>query len=556
MKRNLTQLTQQIYDLVIIGGGIYGACVAWDAVLRGLSVALIEKEDFGSATSANSQKIIHGGFRYLQHADFKRMRESIRERTTLMKIAPHLVHPLPVLIPTSGHGMKSKSLFSMALAIYDAVSFDRNRAMDVSKHISRGYTLSKTEVLKLLPKMPSEELTGAAVFYDAQVHNSERLTISFLRSAEKKGLHCANYVKAVSFLRKEKVIHGVEAEDVLTGEKFSIQSKMVVNTAGPWVYKVLGLLEEYRDRQKFPLVKSINLVTPLLFDRYAVGIYGKNKFYDKDALINKGSRLFFVTPWRNHSVVGTALSYYDKNPDDLKVSQEDIQEFLNDFNQACPLAQLTLKDISWIHSGFLPSSGVNPKAGNVQISKKYEILDHRTEGLHGLISTIGVKYTTARDVAEKIVDKVFEIKGQKPPKSSSSITPIYGGDIQQFNEYLQEAVRTLKVQGLDSEEVKSLIYNYGAAHSEVLKYTCIEKEDSNLLPSLSLLKAQVIHGVREEMAQKLSDIILRRTELGSAGNPGEETLNFCADVMSQELGWSLEKKQIELNEMKKIYTLF
>ncbi len=556
MKRNLTQLTQVTYDLLIIGGGIYGACVAWDAVLRGLSVALVEGRDFGGATSANSQKIIHGGFRYLQHADFKRMRESIRERTTLMKIAPHLVHPLPVLIPTSGHGMKSKSLFSIALSIYDAVSFDRNWDVDASKHIPRGYTLSKNEVLRLLPKMPSEDLTGAAVFHDAQVYNSERLTLSFLKSAQKKGLHCANYVKITGFLRKTDAVCGVEVEDTLTAEKFSIQSRMVVNTAGPWVYRVLGLLEEYRDRQKFPLVKSINLVTPLLFDRYAVGIYGKNKFYDKDALINKGSRLFFITPWRNRSVVGTALSYYDKNPDDLKVTQEDVQEFLTDFNQACPLAQLTLKDVSWIHSGFLPSSGVNPKAGNVQISKKYQILDHRTQGLHGLISTVGVKYTTARDVAEKVVDKVFEIRGEKSSSSMSAITPVDGGNIEQLNQYLEEAIEKLRGQGLRAEEVQSLIYNYGSTHSEVLKYTRNEKEDHKLSPSLSLLKAQVVYGVREEMAQKLSDIILRRTELGSAGNPGEEILKFCADVMGEELGWTLEKKQRELSEMQKIYTLF
>ena len=201
MERDPSKLQRNKYDLLVIGGGIYGACVTWDAALRGLSVALVEKGDFASATSANSLKIIHGGLRYLQHGDFKRMRESIRERRTLMEIAPHLVHPLPVLIPTFGHGMQGREVLSLALMINDLIGFDRNRLDDPEKHICRGRVISRRECLELLPGIHKKDLTGGAIFHDAQVYNSERLVLSFIRSAEKAGAELANYVEVTGFIQ-------------------------------------------------------------------------------------------------------------------------------------------------------------------------------------------------------------------------------------------------------------------------------------------------------------------------------------------------------------------
>ena len=209
MQRDLTKLSQNVYDLLIVGGGIYGAGVARDASLRGLSVALVEKADFGCATSANSLKMIHGGLRYLQHGDFKRMRESIYDRRILMQIAPHLVHPLGVVVPTYGHGIKGKEVMTIALAINDIVSCDRNVGIDPHKHIPPGRTISKTECLQLLPGIDAKDLTGGAVFCDAQVYNSERLVLSFLRSAAQKNADLANYVEVIGFLQQGNCITGV-----------------------------------------------------------------------------------------------------------------------------------------------------------------------------------------------------------------------------------------------------------------------------------------------------------------------------------------------------------
>ncbi|MFZ1747563.1 MAG: FAD-dependent oxidoreductase, partial [Nitrospirales bacterium] len=235
MTRNLPRLANARYDVAVVGGGIYGACVAWDASLRGLSVVLLEQGDIGSGTSANSLKIIHGGFRYLQHGDFTRMRESIQEQMALMRIAPHLVHPLPVLIPTYGHGLRGKEVFACALAINDLIGFDRNRLDDPQKHIPRGRILSRSRVLELLPNIPDAHLTGGGVFHDGMVYNSERLLLSFLHSAESMGAEVANYVKVVGYLKTNDQVRGLEAEDRLSGERFQVEANVVVNACGPWL---------------------------------------------------------------------------------------------------------------------------------------------------------------------------------------------------------------------------------------------------------------------------------------------------------------------------------
>lgn len=549
MKRDLKSFSDRTFDLLIIGGGIYGACTAWEAALRGLSVGLIERHDFAGATSAHSQKIIHGGFRYLQHADFKRMRESIRERKNLMRIAPHLVHPLPVLIPTYGHGLRSKNILSWALKIYDQVSWDRNKGMkDSQKNIPPGHVLSKKQVLELFENFPHTELTGAGVFYDGQIYNSERLVFSFLHSAEDQGVDLANYVQAIDFIRTKETIKGVLAKDLLSGDEFPIQAKLVLNTSGPWVYQVLGLLNFSQFQKQIPWIKCFNVIVPKLFQDYAVGLYGQNKYQDRDAVLNKGARLFFVIPWRDYSIVGTSLSYFTGNPDNLKVTESEIHAFLDDFNLACPGASLQLKNVSFIHQGFLPTEGHAEKIADPQISKKYKILDHRKDGLQGLISVIGVKYTTARDVAQKTIDHVFEHLGKKSPESVSAITPIYGGNIENFNSFLKNAFKHCS-DGISENAMRSLILNWGSAYPEVLKLC----DPSHPIHDDTLIRAQVLYGVREEMARKLSDIILRRTELGTAGYPGDDVLAACAQTMGRELKWTSEKMQDEMEEVKKIY---
>lgn len=553
MERNLAAMAGITWDLLVIGGGVHGACIAWDAVSRGLSVALVEKADFAAATSANSLKTIHGGLRYLQHADLRRMRQSIRERRTWMQIAPHLVHPMPVLMPTYGHGIKGKELMGLALKINDLVSFDRNWLADPQKHIPPGRILSRQECLQLLPEIDPHNLTGAARFTDAQVYNSERLILALLRSAVAAGAQVANYAEVVGFVRDGERIAGVEVLDHCAGERVRLRARAVVNTAGPWVRRVLGLLVR-RPAQPGPhLATAINLVTRPLFQTYAVGIASRSAYRDRDAIINTGNRLFFVAPWRGRSLVGTAYIAYDRDPDDFAIAEDAVQDFLRDVNQAYPAARLRPEDISFVHGGLVPIAGIDPKTGAVQLTKHFSIEDHRREGCAGLLSVVGVKYTTARHVAEKAVDRVFAILGQRPPPSPTATRRIYGGAIERFEAFLHAEMHT-RPYGLSAETVRHLIYNYGAAYLEVLRYLEVDAGDHHALPEQrAVLRAEILHGIHAEMAQTLADVVLRRTDLGTAGYPGDAALGFCAEVMGNALGWSKARIHQEIHEVQRIF---
>jgi glycerol-3-phosphate dehydrogenase len=546
MKRNLIPLSNQIYDLVIVGSGIYGACLAWEASLRGLSVAIIDQADFGAATSANSLKIIHGGLRYLQTADFKRMRESIQERTALMRIAPHLVHPLPVLVPIYGHGKKGKEVMQLGMKLNDLISCDRNKLADPQKHIPNGRIISTQDCQKLLPNLPSQGLTGGAIFCDAQVYNSERLTLLFLQSAEQIGAAVANYVKVTGFLQAGNCVTGVQAKDILTGNQFEIRAKTVVNTCGPWLNRVLGLVQQ---PAKIQLAKAMNLVLRRsLFETYAVGLSSRN-------CQNQSSRFLFIAPWRNKSMVGTYYTVCNQDPDDFQITNQDILNFLNQINQTYPSANLKLEDVAFVHGGLLPQSDIKTKTGEPLLSKHYQLRDHAQEGLNGLISVVGVKYTTARDVAQKTVDLIFKSWGQKPPQSVSTQVPLYGGKIENFTSFLNEAINN-SPYGLSKAVVSRLVYNYGSAYPNVLQYLRSERKPgycSRQSDERAVLQAEVLHAVDREMAQKLSDVVLRRTELGSAGHPGEQALKLCAETMGKELGWSDRRIKQEIEEVNRVY---
>ena len=200
MLRKLLNLANETYDVLVLGAGIYGISVARDAALRGLRVALIDKGDFGHATSSNHHKIIHGGLRYLQHGDLKRMRESIRERGVLLRIAPHLVRPLPFLLPIYKNSLPGKLLMSMALKLNDLISLDRNVHLDRKQKIPRGRIISSSECLQIWPDIDQRGLTGGAVYFDVQVDNPERLNLALVLSAVRAGAEVANYVEAKGFL--------------------------------------------------------------------------------------------------------------------------------------------------------------------------------------------------------------------------------------------------------------------------------------------------------------------------------------------------------------------
>ncbi|MCR4439757.1 MAG: glycerol-3-phosphate dehydrogenase/oxidase [bacterium] len=554
MKRDLNALAATEFDILIIGGGIYGATVAWEAALRGLSVALVERGDFASGTSASSLKIIHGGLRYLQHLDIKRVRESVRERCILLAIAPHLVHPLPCVMPTYGHLMKGKEVMRLGLLANDLFSFDRNRLADPDKWIPAGRVISRKQVLELLPGIDPAGVTGGACWTDAQMYNSERMTLAFLLSAASQGAQLANYVEAVWLASDKGVVRGVHARDVLSGDTLDVRARLVVNAAGGWANELLAA--SGLPPVPFQLSTAMNIIVrKRLLNGYAAGVYGNFTYPTPGGRTHAGRHVLFMAPWRGYTIIGTFHRPYLDGKVRLQATEQELEQFLTEVNSAYPGGAISRDDIVFVHKGFLPMDGVTGKTGEVQLTKHYRLVDHaRLGGPEGLLTVIGVKYTTARDVAEKTVNLAAKKLGKAKDGGRSRTTPLVGGHIPRFSSFLEDAVAHAS-GGLSPSLVRHLVMNYGSDCARLLAYGQESAELLSPFPGSQVLGAEVVHAAREEMACKLSDAVLRRTELGSAEYPGDEAVKGCARLMAKELGWPARRAEREVEDMKRGYPM-
>lgn len=554
MQRDLNQLSQHEFDLLIIGGGIYGVTVAREAALAGLKVALIEKEDFAAGTSANSLKIVHGGLRYLQHADFKRMRESIAERKTLLRIAPHLVQPLPCVMPTYGHAIKGPEVMRIALLMNDILSLDRNLGMDPEHALPMGKVLSREAFLELVPHVDKARLNGGAVWYDATMYNSERLALAFVQAAAAEGAVVANHLEATSFLMQSGRVAGVTARDGLGGTTIEIRAKLTMTCAGPWINELFGKLGEQRPAEQ-PFSTALNLVVKRrLSDRFAFGVNSRREFKDADALIKKGSRLLFVVPWRGYTMIGTDHRPWHGTARDYRVSEADLSAFLKDANEAMPGAEIRRDEVTFFYGGLLPMSGHNPASGDVNITKHFRLYDHEREhGLPGLISVLSVKYTTARGVAEVATGLALRKLGKKGTGRDGRRVMLPGGEVGRFASFLADK-QSRRPAPLTAAQLEQLARNHGSALDQVLE---LAGSDASLLQPVvgqeQVLRAQVVHAVRREMALTLADVVLRRTELGSGEYPGEAVVNDVAAVMAAELGWDAARIAAENAALRELY---
>lgn len=550
MKRNIAALTQKEFDLIIIGGGIFGCCATWDAALRGLSVVLLERGDFCEATSANHYKIVHGGMRYLQHGDVSRVRESSKERNVLLRIAPHLVKPLPIVLPTYGYGMKGKGILGLGMGLYDLLVWDRNKGIkDPLQRIPRGKLISREECLRLFPGLEPKGLTGAAVFCDGQMYNPPRLGMSYLRSAVSAGAEIANYMEVNGFLQSKNRVLGVEVTDMLTGQKMVIRAKMALNAAGPWAEQLLNKQKDFRRNSKFSYSRDACMVVRRSFaGESALAVSAKTS--DPDAILSRGNRHIFITPWRNYTLIGVWHKVHHGDPNTFTVTKKELEEYLDEVNAAYPSLELSLSDISKWNAGLVLFGENKSDATDLSFGKRSQIIDHAKDyQLEGLVTLIGVRATTSRGVAEKAIDLVSKKLGRPTGKSQTDSTPIFGGKIECkdtfFNTILPQAC-----PDLESEVLKALGHNYGSEFERVLD---LVKEDSSLGKTVGksfVLKAEIIHAIRFEMAQKLADVVLRRTDLATGEYPGEEAMQTCGNIMAKELGWNKENIEREIQEIK------
>ena len=555
MKRQINQLTTNTFDVVIIGGGIFGACAAWDATLRGLKVALIEKSDFCAGVSANSFKIVHGGMRYLQHADFKRLRASCHERSAFLRIAPHLVQPLPIIVPTYGHGKSGKAFLATGLYLYDLLTLDRNwRIPDQKRHIPWTQLLSKSEVLAEFPELDSDGLTGGVVFNDGRMYNPTRLVLSFVHSAYKHGAIVANYVEAKDFVYEADQVVGVRIVDHQTNQELNIKTRTILNAAGPWVEHFYKKMEKIAPPNGTYSRDACFVIRKRLNSPYTIAIQGRTK--DPDALLSRPARHLFLSPWRDYTLVGVWHVVTDIHPEDVNVTKQELQEFINEINWAYPSLNLKTDDVLMWNAGLVPFGENQPGEENLSYGKRSHIIDHKIQnGIEGLVSLIGVRYTMGRADAAKAIDLIQRKLNWRVKSSSTDYHPVIGGDISSFEEHVRKVARQLRQQ-VDEKTSLAIAHNYGTQYANVISTADSDKTLLNSFKNTTVLKAEVIHAIRSEMALKLSDIVFRRTDLATGENPGKNVLLECANLAKQGLGWSKTQTESEINDVLKHFSTF
>lgn len=538
--------------MLVVGAGIHGACIAREASLRGMSVAIIDRSDFGAATSANSLKIIHGGLRYLQKLDIGRIKESVRERRTLMRLAPHLVHPLPVVIPTYGRGLRSKTALRIAFGLTNLIAPEVRGRDDVPDPLPESRVMSREELFELFPILSRQNnITGGAMWYDGQVYNTERLTLAFVRSAVELGAVAVNYVEIRRLMVHNRRVTGATVRDVLSGDEFDVKSHIVINAAGPWIHRVLGGTGSATGRQRPLLCKAWNVVVKSpLHATHALGV----AMVGPDRRMGPKSRMLFATPWRGRSILGTMYAP-GREEDDARVTDHEVERLIEEINRALPGAQVSAGDVIFRHGGFLPVQHRDEARGIDELADRYRIIDHaRQDRLEGVLSVFGVKYTSARAVAEKVIKMVCRRLGYKSAGKNSCQAPVDGGDVSDLGA-LEQALRTRLASPL-SGFAPSLARDYGSRATEVIQLCREQEEDATPVSATSVcLRAQVRYAVRTEMGVKLADIVMRRTGLGTLGHPGEPALRTCASIMAQELGWTAERTRAEIAEVVGLFDM-
>ena len=549
MARALAALAGREFDVLVVGGGITGAVTAWDAAQRGLSVALLERGDFGGATSAESLKVVHGGVRYLQHLDVVRVRESSRERRALLRMAPHLVHPMPFVVPTYGHGMRGPEILGAAFVILNALTADRNRGLtDPSRRVPAAGIVSRARVLEWFPDINKEGLTGAGVFYDGQMFNPPRLVWAMVRTAARAGAAVANYCDVTALLLQGGRVTGVRVEDRLGGEKFEVRARTVVNAAGPYAEALL-VRAGIRAGRSVPFSRDMALVLKRQFvDGRALAL--QTRYRDPSAVLTRGARHLFLVPWRGRTLVGVNSLIWRDEPDSLRVTESEVADFVAEIAEADPKLGLTMADVGLVMAGLLPVEKGDEQTGDVSFGKRPLVVDNaKTDRVQGLVSAISNRYTVARGVAERAVDLVYRKLSREVRPSRTEVTRIHGADFYRFADLVREVGEALP-PGVDRGIADRFARDHGSAYGEVLRLARERPELAVTIGGSDILRAEVVHAARSEMVCKLSDAVFGRTGLATAGDPGPAELEECADLVAGQLGWDAGRREKELREVR------
>jgi glycerol-3-phosphate dehydrogenase len=540
MRRFIEQDTNKAYDIIVIGGGISGAAVAYEAASQGYSVALVEKGDFGAATSSATSKLIHGGMRYLANFEFGLVRESLKERKTLENIAPNLVYPLPFLIPLYKSFPRSKWLLEPGMIIYDLLSYDKAFTWDDSKKLPLHRSLSGKKTLELEPVIKADGLTGSIFYYDCASLMPERLTLAFIKSAVKHGAEAANYAKVEDFLHESGRIRGVVVRDLLSGKTVPLRGRLTINCGGPWADLILALARGTSGSQQIRRSEGIHLITRKLTQHAAIGG------------VTPSGRPCNLIPWRGHTLIGTTDEEYIGDPDAYCVKRAKVEEYIAEINAAFGKQELVkYSDIVHVYGGLRPL--IDDQTKDVyKTSRKYEIHNHEQEGMPGLITVEGGKYTTSRNLAEnvlKAVNRIFERRAE----SITAGKHLAGCEITNLETFISEAKSTYC--DFPEATMDFLARIYGTELPAVMEIARGGKQYASALDGDGEIAAQAVYAIRAEMACSLADIFIRRTGIGMLGHPGERVLETIAQVAGRELGWDRSRMDRELEAIDKLLAI-
>ena len=491
----------QEFDLVVVGAGINGAGIARDAALRGLKVLLVDKGDIGGGTSASSTRLIHGGLRYLEHFEFGLVRESLRERETLLRIAPHLVRPLPILIPIYRDGGRGWTTIRAGMIAYDLLSW--------GKSLPRHRMLSRRETLQRLPGLSVEGLVGSAVYYDAQVEYAERLVVENVLAAIQHGALVLTHRRVESFVIEEGLIAGVRLEE---DKPDQFRAAVVINAAGPWVD---GLLDKTNTNHERLIggTKGSHVVVAAFAGAPESAVY-LEAFSDR--------RPFFIIPWDGNYLIGTTDVRFEGDPDEVRTEEWEIDYLLSETNRVFPGAELSRERVLYTYAGVRPlpfTTNHNERS----ITRRHFLREHPQ--VKNLVSVVGGKLTTYRSLAEECVDLVLRKLGKRFTRSETARVPLPGAvDFDSSN----PCERLSRIYGSRAKAVAEL-----ARHL-----------------NCDAFAAEIVFAFENELATTLADCFLRRTMIGLNADRGVSELEAAAAVGRRFLGWSEDRARREVEGYK------
>ncbi|MCC7416660.1 MAG: FAD-dependent oxidoreductase [Acidobacteria bacterium] len=530
MRRDPDRLTGRTFDLLVVGGGIHGLTIACDGAQRGLSVALIEGADFGAGSSFNHLRTIHGGLRYLQTLDLVRARESVGERRTLARIAPHAVRPLPFVLPLFRSIARGRLAMSAGLLLDRLVAFDRNDGVRASHRLPAPRIESRDAAVRRHPELRRPGLTGAAVWFDYVTIEADRLTFAWALAADAAGAVLANHVEARTPLLEGGRVAGMQATDLIGRRDLAIHARLTINATGGAIDRLIQ-----PRGPRLPLLQAMNLVTRREAGGEALG--GRSA----------SGRHLFLVPWRGRALFGTWESGSPASAGNADLDEQEVAAFIAELNQAFPSLDLTRADVTLVHRGIVPAV---VRRGQMTLEGHEKV---RTD-VEGAIGIAGAKYTTARRVAERIVDLAGARLGRTLFPCRTASTPLPGGDMLDPASALAEEARREADTPLPGDCLPHLIDAYGTLYRDVLAIARQRPEwRVRLDPGSPVIAAQLVWAARHEMAITLADATIRRTPLGALGCPGDRALEQAARILGEELGWNTDTQRAEIAAVRRFY---